>query len=152
MGRGVLPGVSDSTALVVSLKFTDDSLQVDELLTVTPDSSTDRILKLHPVNEMAIMKFVPERQMMYWGIHGNTEAFLGYAERLMAQMPVDELMREKFAQSLTIMQDAKFGTIAGGGNLALSDEGAMTMFGITEVGPVEKIREAFAALGWGHRI
>ena len=147
MGRGILQGIRDSTALVVCVKFTDDSLQIDELLTVNPDSSTDMILKANPVSEMAIMKSVPERQMVYWGLHGDSKPLMAYAKRVIAEMPFDQLMREKFAQSMGIMRDVKFGTIAGGGNLTLNDNGAMTLFGITEVGPIAKIREAFAVLG-----
>ena len=144
MGHASLQAVQDSKCLTVSVKFTQETMQIDELLTLVADSATDRFIGRQPLSDMALMKSVPEDQMVYWGFRGDVDSLIDYAEKIMSSVPVDESYMAHYRKSFEIMRDAKFGSIVGGGDLKSGDGGAMKYFGINEVSPASKIREAFS--------
>lgn len=145
-GRKVLQAVRDSEALVISIEATDDALQIEELLSVSKGSKTNAVLLTQPPSDLTALTSVPQGQSMYFGAHGDMTPFLDYVERMMTSMPLDEKAREQFKKSFGVMKEMKFGSLVGGGAMLSADDGGMKYFGISEVSPASKIREAFAAM------
>lgn len=149
LGRNALQAVRDSESLVIGIRATEDALQIDELLAVAKGSKTDAFMSAQPTSELASLKSVPEGQAMYFGAHGNAAPFMAYVERMMTSMPVDDKAREHFEKSFSVMKEVKFGSLVGGGGFQFTDDGGMQYFGISEISPASKIREAFAGMESG---
>ena len=150
LGRGVIRAVRDSESLVVSIKATEDSLQIDELLSVSKGSNTDMTLSSQPSSDLAALKLLPEGQAMYAGVHLDAVPLVNFAKRMMSKMPVADAVREKVLQSFEKMQDAKFGSFVGGGDMDINAvDGVMSYFGVSEISPGAVIREAFASMEGG---
>lgn len=148
-GRHVLQTVRDSEAFVISVEATENALQIDELLSVSTGSKTDAALLTQLPSDLATLTSVPQGQSIYFGAHGDMTPFMAYVERMMVNMPVDDKAREHFKDSFAVMKEVKFGSIVGGGDLLSADDSGMKYFGISEISPASKIREAFAGIGPG---
>ena len=148
-GKVLLQGVKDSSSLAISVKVTEDALQIEQLLTVEADSQTDAFFQTQPVSDLARLTSVPEGLAGYVAMHGNPQTLFDWSERLMSKMFKDDEQKEKMAKSIALMRQAKFGTISVGGDLLPDADAAMRYFGVSEISPSSVVRQALQAFGTG---
>ncbi len=149
MGKLVLQGAQDSNSAVISIRVTNKALQIDQLLTVDENSKTDAFFRTQPVGDMARLGSIPEGLPGYAAVHADPAIMLDWSERVMSSMFKDKEQKEKATQSLAIMRKAKFGTIAGGGDLLPDEDAALRYFAMSEISPSSVVLDAFKAMGSG---
>ncbi len=148
-GKVLLQGVRDSNSAAISVKVTDDAVQIEHLLTVEADSKTDAFFQTQPVSDMARLTSVPEGLAGYMAIHGDPHVLFDWSERMMLQMFKEDELKEKAAKSIALMRAAEFGTLAVGGDLLPDEDTALRYFALSEISPSSVMREAFEILGTG---
>ncbi len=148
-GKFLLQGVRDSTSMALSVKVTDSTLQIEHLLSVTADTATDAFFQTQPVNDLARLTTVPEGMAGYVAIHGNPLVLLDWSERLVSRMLSDEEQQEKMAKSIAIMRQAKFGAIAGGGDLLPDKDPALRYYAVSEISPPSVMAETMQLFATG---
>ncbi len=79
LGKVLLQGVRDSNTSAISVKVTDDAVQIEHLLTVEADSKTDAFFQTQPVSDMARLTSVPEGLAGYMAIHGNPHVLFDWS-------------------------------------------------------------------------
>lgn len=144
MGRSLIQAARDSEAMVVRIQATQTSLQIDKHLAIAKNSQTDDLLALQTPGDLQLLNSVPEGQTMYFGGKGDIAPLMSFAERMMSNMPVDDDARSRFEKSFATMKEATFGSVVGGGKMLGDGQTGMQYFGISEITPGSKIREAFA--------
>ncbi|MBC7964996.1 MAG: hypothetical protein H7Z17_03640 [Fuerstia sp.] len=149
LGKVLLQGVRDSNSTAISVKVTDDAVQIEHLLTVEADSQTDTFFKTQPVSDMARLTTLPEGLAGYIVIHGDPHCILDWSEQMMRQMLKEDDLKEKASKSIALMRDATIGTLATGGDLLPDEDTAMRYFAVSEISPSSVVREAFQILGTG---
>lgn len=149
LGKVLLQGVRDSGSFAISVKVTDDALQIEQLLSVAADSKTDTFFQTQPVSDMQRLTSVPQGLAGYMAMHGNPDVVLDWSEQMMQNMFKDDEQKEQAAKSIALMRQAKFGTISAGGDLLPEADEAMRYFGVSEIGPTAVLLEAMQAFGTG---
>jgi hypothetical protein len=149
LGKTVLQAVNDSESYALSIEVTDDALKIDQLLTVGEDTATAAFFATQPISEMSSLKSVPEGLMGYMGIHGNPNALITWAKTVVEKIVKNEEQKSLSLKALESLKEAKFGTLAAGGDLLPEEETAMRYFSVAEIAPVQQIRDMMKSMGNG---
>jgi hypothetical protein len=149
LGRTLLQAVNDSESYALSIEVTDDSVKIDQLLTVGEETATATFFATQPVSEMSSLKSVPEGLMGYMGIHGNPDSLLTWSKSVVEKVIKNEEQKTLTLNALESLKEAKFGTLAAGGDLLPEEETAMRYFSVSEIAPAQKIRDMMKSMGNG---
>jgi hypothetical protein len=149
LGKSLLQAVHDSESYALSIEVTDDALQIDQLLTVGKDTATAAFFATQPVSDMSSLKTVPEGLMGYMGIHGNPASLLKWSTTVVEKVIRNDEQKALTLKALESLKEAKFGTLAAGGDLHPEEETAMRTFSITEIAPAHQIREMMKSMANG---
>ena len=149
MGKAFLQAVRDSESLVISLEFKEDVFQVDTLMTVAESTATAKFLESQPASKMERLTSVPEGQLGYFAAHGKMDTLMEMIKPLSSGLITDEKAKARMLKAMDIVQDVKFGTMAGGGTLLPGEEASLRFVGISEVSPASKLKEAMQLMGSG---
>jgi hypothetical protein len=149
LGKTLLQAVNDSESYALSIEVTDDALKIDQLLTVGEETATAAYFATQPVSDMASLKSVPEGLMGYMGIHGNPESLLTWSKSVVEKVIKNEEQKTLTLKALESLKEAKFGTLAAGGDLLPEEETAMRYFSVTEIAPTQTIRDMMKSMGNG---
>jgi hypothetical protein len=147
IGEVGIQTVRDSKSAVLSLHVTDKAVRIEEILTVHVDSQSDVFLKSQPVSDMLRLKSVPHGLSGYWAMSGDPKPFMDWAGDIIEASISEEEVKKKLLKSFTTMQEVRFGTIAAGGDIAEDDDVALRYFGLAEIEPASKVRDAFLEFG-----
>ena len=146
-GRLVIQSVRDSKTAVVSVHVTDSAMQIEEILTVHENTQSDTFLKGQPASDMSRLKSVPQGLSGYWAMSGDPAPLMKWGGEMIEAAVTDEEVRKKLLKSLATMRDVRFGTIAAGGDITEDDDVAVRYFGLAEISPAAKVRDAFLEFG-----
>lgn len=149
LGRTLLQAVNDSESYALSIEVTDDSVKIDQLLTVGEETATATFFATQPVSDMSSLKSVPEGLMGYMGIHGNPDSLLTWSKSVVEKVIKNEEQKTLTLNALESLKEAKFGTLAAGGDLLPEEETAMRYFSVSEIAPAQKIRDMMKSMGNG---
>lgn len=149
LGKVLLQGARDSKSAVVSVKVTDDALEIEDLLMVEADSQTDVFFRSQPVSDMARLKTLPQGLSGYQAISGDPKVLFDWSGQMMAKMFKEKELIEKTTKSIALMRQAKFGTMVMGGDLLPDEDAAMRYFALAEISPSSIVRDAFQIFGTG---
>jgi hypothetical protein len=149
LGRTLLQAVNDSESYALSIEVTDDSVKIDQLLTVGEETATATFFATQPVSEMSSLKSVPEGLMGYMGIHGNPDSLLTWSKSVVEKVIKNEEQKTLTLNALESLKEAEFGTLAAGGDLLPEEETAMRYFSVSEIAPAQKIRDMMKSMGNG---
>ena len=149
LGKACLQAVNDSESYALSIQVTDDALKIDQLLTVGKDSATANFFATQPVSDMSSLKSVPEGLTGYIGVHGNPESLLTWSKSVVEKIIKNEEQKTLTIKALESLEEAKFGTLAAGGDLLPEEKTAMRYFSVTEIAPAQKIRDMMKSMGNG---
>jgi hypothetical protein len=149
LGRTLLQAVNDSESYALSIEVTDDSVKIDQLLTVGEETATATFFATQPVSDMSSLKSVPEGLMGYMGIHGNPDSLLTWSKSVVEKVIKNEEQKTLTLNALESLKEAEFGTLAAGGDLLPEEETAMRYFSVSEIAPAQKIRDMMKSMGNG---
>lgn len=149
LGKTLLQAVNDSESYALSIEVTDDSVKIDQLLTVGEETATATFFATQPVSEMSSLKSVPEGLMGYMGIHGNPDSLLAWSKSVVEKVIKNEEQKTLTLNALESLKEAKFGTLAAGGDLLPEEQTAMRYFSVSEIAPAQKIRDMMKSMGNG---
>ena len=149
MGKALLQAVRDSDSLVISLEFKEDVFQVDTLMTVAESTATAKFLESQPVSKMERLTSIPAGQLGYFAAHGKIDTLMEMIRPLSSGLIIDEDAKARMLKAMDIVQDVKFGTMAGGGTLLPDEDASLRFVGISELSPAAKLKEAMQLMGSG---
>lgn len=149
MGKAFLQAVRDSESLAISLEFKEGTFQVDTLLTVAESTATAKFLESQPVSKMERLTSIPAGQLGYFAAHGKMDTLMEMIKPLSSGLITDEDAKARMLKAMDIVQEVKFGTMAGGGTLVPDEEASLRFVGISEVSPSSKLKEAMQLMGSG---
>ena len=147
IGRLGIQSVRDSRSAVASVHVTDSAVEIKELLTVHADTQSDVFLKGQPVSDMSRLKSVPQGLGGYWAVSGDPKPLMDWASEMIEASIKDDEIKKKFMKSFATMREVQFGTIVAGGDIADDDDVAIRYFGVAEIEPASKVRDAFLDFG-----
>ncbi|MGH7128022.1 MAG: hypothetical protein ACREIV_05605, partial [Planctomycetaceae bacterium] len=144
--KTVLQGFEDAQGLTIALSANRSGLSTASLLSVTPNSPTDKLLQLHQPSGFALLEKLPADRLVYAGVRINFEPMVQWSQRLVAALAQtgDPTTAEDFQTLQQAMQEfsgLKYGEMAMSFGLGSLADGVIRYVTVAQVTPTEKVRE-----------
>lgn len=139
--HGLLQLVEDSQSLALGLSISEQSIGLEQYLSVAPGSKTDKFLQTHEPSEMHLLSSLPANQLAYAGFHGDMNSLAEWAMKFSTRILADEELRAQWHEMMEGFAEFKFGSYVGSFSLGDLREGAVRATVVMEVDPADKFRE-----------
>lgn len=142
--EGLLQAVDDASGCTMAVAVTARHVTLEQYLSLTADSPTDKYLQTHAPAPMALLDKLPANKLAYFGFHGDTRSLTEWGMKFARSMlPADSDQLAEFDRLLAELKEIEFGSYLMALGLGKLDGGALRLGYAVEAKPAEKMRSHF---------
>lgn len=141
MANSVIQCIQDTQSCVIAVRISKQGLLLEDLVRVTPDSASDKLLSGVPSAPLTSLSQLPGGHQIYFGAHFDLGKVLSLVASIMDE-PADGKAKEavELKRILEEFGKLKSGSVAGAIRTGSLKEGVLQSVSVAEIEPTEKAR------------